>query len=206
MIQWPWLTDLTLGGFDPNTRWSPSPRHFVIASKYCLCFLPSPCLCSNQDSRIIDWHGPGARRPIGVIDQRIICYEIGDSEYFFRFANSDLIIVVPSLARTSKVNFSIGEIEVFWLSWQLWRLRCSFGTTSLPSGWRSISFGNPSWISWRDCTSFSATCLSLTPFALFYTVSLTSLLYFYIHYFLAQTGENLTETTCWKISWVNGGS
>jgi len=53
--------------------------------------LPSPCLCSHHDSRVICWHGHGARRPIVVIDSSIICYEIGDSVCSFHFADSDLI-------------------------------------------------------------------------------------------------------------------
>jgi hypothetical protein len=59
-------------------------------------------------------HGPGARRPIGVIDERIICSEIGGSACFFRFADSDLIIVIPPPARILEVNSSIrDEIAVF---------------------------------------------------------------------------------------------
>jgi len=162
---------------------------FVIGPILPVYYFP-PCPCSNQNSSIIDWHGPGARRPIGVVGPRIICYEIGDSAYFFCFADSDLIIVVPSPARTLKVNFAIGEIEAFWLSWQLGRLRCSFGATSLPSGWRSISFGNQSGISWRDSTSFSATCLLLTPFALFYIVSLKSLLFLYLLFLSSNQGQS----------------
>jgi hypothetical protein len=80
-------------------------------------FIPSPLArssYSSQDSRIIDWHGRGTRGPTGVIDARITCYEIGDGVCFFRFVDSDLIIVVSSPARISKVNSSIGEeIEVF---------------------------------------------------------------------------------------------
>jgi len=112
----------------------------------------------------------------------------------------------PITGQNFEGQFCGNEIEVFWLSWQSWRLRCSFGTTFLPSGWRSISFGHQSGISWRDCTSFSATCLLLTPFGLFFIVSLMSLLSFYAHFFLGQTGANLTETACWRAYYATGGS
>jgi len=93
------------------------------------------------------------------------------------------------ISQNSKVNSSIRKAtEVFWLSRQSWRLRCSFGTTFLPSGWRPISFGNQIGISWRGSTSFSATCLLLTPFGLFSIVNLMSLLFFFISFFLRSNG------------------
>jgi len=88
--------------------WHPVKLHSGIRH-ILLIFYLSPHLCSNQDSRIIHWHARGTRGPIGVIGSPIICYEAGDSACFFRFADLDLIIVVPSLARILKVNFASGE-------------------------------------------------------------------------------------------------
>ena len=67
--------------------------------------------------------------------------------------------------RILKVDSAIGgTIEFFWLSPQSWPVRCLLGTTSLPSEWRSISFGNPSGTSWRGCTSFNVTWPLFFPF------------------------------------------
>ena len=81
------------------------------------------------------------------------------------------------------------EIELFWPSWQSWRLQYSFWTTFLPSGWRLILFGNRSGILWRGCTSFNITYLSLAPFGLFFIVSLMSLLSCYAHFFRSNGGN-----------------
>ena len=51
-------------------------------------------------------------------------------------------------------------------------LRCLFGTSPLPSEWRSIWSGNPSGLWWRRCTFFNATCHFLTLLVLSSTVSL----------------------------------
>ena len=32
------------------------------------------------------------------------------------------------------------------------------------------------------------------------------LLSFYVHFFSGETGEDLMENTCWKLSYANGGS
>ena len=74
-------------------------------------FLPSLRLCSNQGSRIIDWHGPRARGPIFLVDSCIIRYEIGDGAYFFRFGDLELIHHQPEFRRSTlllekKLRFS----------------------------------------------------------------------------------------------------
>jgi len=75
--------------------------------------------------------------------------------------------------RILKVKSAIREaIKLFWLSRQSWRVWCSFGTTSSPSAWRLISFGNQSGISWRACISFNATCPLRISFCFFSLVSM----------------------------------
>jgi len=91
--------------------------------------------------------------------------------------------------RILKVKSAIGEAsELFWLSGQSWHVWCSFGTTSSPLEWRSISFGNQSGISWRGCTSFSATYLLLSPFGYLCIVRLTFSLSFCTHVLFRSNG------------------
>jgi len=77
-------------------------------------YSPPPRSYSNQDSRIIHWYGPGARGPIGVVDQCIICYEIGDSALFLPFHRLKSNHYSP--ARILKVNSVIGDENVVLLT------------------------------------------------------------------------------------------
>ena len=64
--------------------------------------------------------------------------------YSLQLFQADLI----TSDRILKVNSRIGETLIsFDLLRQSWRVFYSFGTTSLPSEWRSISFGNQNGIS-----------------------------------------------------------
>ena len=94
-------------------------------------------------------------------------------------------------SRILKVKSVIREtIVLSWHSGQSWHVWCLFGTTSLPSEWRSISCGNQSGISWRGYTSFNATCPLRISCGFLSLVSPMCLLSCYSHFFCSSNGAN----------------
>ena len=125
---------------------------------------------------------------------------------FLSFSSGEFADLIATASRILKVKSAIGASDHFWLSGQLWHVWCSFGTTSSPSEWRSISFGNQNGISWKACTSFNAIFPVLISFGLFSLVSLTWFSIFLCSTFIGQTGEILMVTGCRKAYYFNGGS
>ena len=90
------------------------------------------------------------------------------------------------------------QLKLFLFPPQSRPVRCLFGTTSLPSEWRSSWSGNPSGLLWRGYTFFSVTCHLSTPlglssivspmyppsffFSFFYIVHWGVALYWTLHY------------------------
>jgi len=169
-----------------------------------LRFLHSPCLYSNPGSRIIDGHGPRAREPICVVDPRIICYEIDDSACFFHFSDSEFIHHKPEFLRSSLLSEK--------------RLRSSDSRDS--HGVYDVHLGLHSYLQdggrsrLEIKVEFHEGPVPLSALLAFYwhrlACSLSSVwcpsYRFSSHFFLGQTGENLTEATCWKVTSASGGS
>jgi len=159
--------------------WSISPSRRFLSFH---TFLPTPIRPSlstlNLDNN--SQHG-GSRKSIGPFDPRVGCGETGDSAFSsVAFCRSDL----PT-GRLLKVKSVIREVILLsWYSGQSWHVRCSFGTVSLPSEWRSISCGNQRGVSWSVCTSFNGTCPLLISYCFLSLVSPMCFLSSYSHYFL----------------------
>ena len=125
-----------------------------------------------------NFHHHGGRRSDGFA-----CSEIGGSEYSPSAPHFSELIQRP-ISRISQVSAVIGKTKMtFWFSPQSHLLHCLFGITSLPSEWRSISFGNRSGVSWRHCTFFNVTCPLSIPPGLLSMVSLAHSLFSYAHPF-----------------------
>ena len=109
--------------------------------------------------------------------------------------------------RVLKVRSVIREaIMLSWCSRQWWRVWCTFGTTSSPSEWRSISYGNQSGISWRGYTSFNVTCPLRISFGLFSLVSPIFFLSSYSEFLCRAHGGGLRENGCRRVSYTDGRS
>ena len=102
--------------------------------------------------------------------------------------------------RTFLVSYAVAKIFTlpdFSLQSQL--VQCLFGIISLPSEWRSISFGDQSGVSWRGYIWFNGTCPFSIPCGLHLLVSLEFSQPSFPHLFLVLAKTGLTRTACQRV-------